>query len=376
MRKQISLLSFVCSMYCIGIISTTSHMTGAADNTFFNKYADQYADPKLMTKIDEANIKEPSIKESKANAQTVAKNKTTQTRAQKFASFRSQQKKKKQKQQILSENKQTNKLSPITNNNESEESLSGNDELINIIKDKSTEQKQWIDTMNFIQPSVVSDNPEIQNKADLLLTRTEQEQLLILWRSTLERNKTIRFIVQKLAPDNTNNKRNQVLSQVLNTAVFLPFYALQSVAPADTSALASYIGAGVASDIINGVNSRDKNKVALTQTEMVIMFMMIDNIAERVRDEFRRYKSELIDSLLAKNEMVQAKQEAVAALELDSPEARFLSQIRIRQLERESKRIDARLRSARITLLDLSGSEAVAEVDKLIKKELQAIKAL
>lgn len=242
-------------------------------------------------------------------------------------------------------------------------------ELINIIQEKQKDKKEWIDTVNFIQPSAISGNEELQNKVDKALSRAEQEQLLILWRATLERNKTIRFIVQKLAPDNDNNKRNKVLGQILNTAVFLPFYALQSVAPTDTSALASYLGAGVAGDIINGASRRNKDKLVLTQTEMVIMFMMIDEVAERVRDEFRRYKAEYIDSLLIQEEMSEARQEAAASLEINSPEAKFLTQIRLRQLERESRRINARLRSNRITLLDLCGEESVKSVDELIKKE-------
>lgn len=259
--------------------------------------------------------------------------------------------------------------------NEEEKTKDTNDELKVLTDTNKIKKEGMIDVMNFIQPSIEISKDE-QTKIDSALSKVEQEQLLILWRATLERNKTIRFIVQKLAPNEDDKKKNQVLSQILNTAVFLPFYAIQSVAPADTSALASYLGAGVASDIISGVSKKNKDKLILTQTEMVIMFMMIDEIAERVRQQYSNYKREMVDLLLAKEEMEAAKKEAEASLQINSPEAQFLSQIRIRQIEREVKRTEARLRSFRITLLDLCGNDALAQVDKLIEKEIKVIAAI
>lgn len=246
-------------------------------------------------------------------------------------------------------------------------------QLENIVQEKNKEKGTWIDTVNFIQPSLLSDNPELQAQADLLLTRAEQEQLLVLWRATLERNKTIQFIVQKLSPATNEQKRAQVLSQVLNTAVFLPFYALQSVAPGNGGAIAGVVGAGVAGDIISGSNVKNKDRMALSQTEMVIMFMMIDSVAERVREEYRNYKEQYIDLALLKDEIEQAKNEARASLDLKNPQAQFLTQIRLRQLERESRRIQAKLRSSRVTLLDLCGVESLNEVEGLINKEIKTM---
>ena len=241
------------------------------------------------------------------------------------------------------------------------------------ITDESKEQgKKNLDIINFIQPSVELNKDE-QALINYALTRTEQEQLTILWRATLERNKTIRFIVQKLTPEDKNQKKNQVLSQILNTAIFLPFYALQTVAPTDVSSLSSYVGAGLASDLINGKAKKNSDHMQLSQTEMVIMFMMIDQVAERVRQQYHSYKEERTDAALAYNELQEAKNEASAALNINSPESQFLSQIRIRQIERELKRINFRMRSSRIILTDLSGAEPVAEVDKLMDKEIATL---
>jgi len=247
-----------------------------------------------------------------------------------------------------------------------------NTELKQITDESKQQGKKNLDIINFIQPSVELNKDE-QALINYALTRTEQEQLTILWRATLERNKTIRFIVQKLTPEDKNEKKNQVLSQILNTAIFLPFYALQTVAPADISSLSSYVGAGLASDLINGKARKNNDHLQLSQTEMVIMFMMIDQVAERVRQQYHLYKQERTDAALAYNELQEAKNEASAALSINSPESQFLSQVRIRQIERELKRINFRMRSSRIILTDLSGAEPVAEVDKLMDKEIATL---
>lgn len=249
------------------------------------------------------------------------------------------------------------------------------DELNQITKGNKKNKKEIIDTINFIQPSLELSQEDMV-KVDLALSRAEQEQLTILWRATLERNKTIHFIVEKLTPDDQNKKKNQVLSQILNTAIFLPFYALQAVAPADTSGMASYLGAGLASDLINGKAKKNGDRMQLSQTEMVIMFMMIDQVAERLRNQFHLYKQEKVDEVLAQNEMEDAQREAVAALEIQSPASQFLSQVRVRQIERELRRIRLRMRSNRLILIDLCGTEAVGQVDELMSKEIQALTTL
>jgi hypothetical protein len=264
----------------------------------------------------------------------------------------------------------TKKTGEVSKNNLKD--TEANKELKKITKDRKKNTEKTIDALNFIQPSVTISG-EDQARIDTALSRAEQEQLTILWRATLERNKTIHFIVQKLTPDSANQKKNQVLSQILNTAIFLPFYALQTVAPADTSQLASYIGAGLAGDLINGKARKNSDHMQLSQTEMVIMFMMIDQVAERLREQFHAYKEEKIDAALAANEIEEARHEAAASLQTSSQEALFLSQIRIRQIEREQRRVNLRVRSSRIVLVDLSGPDAVDEVDKLINKEVAAI---
>ncbi len=346
-----------------------------ADETFLDAQVNQLMDVKtqsssaVATKTENTQTKQ--VQKTNSSNQTVvarAFSRKSATKTQKSV-VKSPSLVKEDLSKPVSLNEETN--TPAKTEVTSKEA-DANKELNKITKDRKKNTEKTIDAMNFIQPSMTITKDE-QSKVNMALTRAEQEQLTILWRSTLERNKTIHFIVEKLTPDDQNKKKNQVLSQILNTAIFLPFYALQTVAPADTSQLASYIGAGLASDLINGKARKNSDRMQLSQTEMVIMFMMIDQVAERLREQYHAYKQEKIDAALAAFEIEEAKQEAAAALQTSSAESQFLSQVRIRQIEREQRRINLRVRSNRIVLVDLSGSEAVDEVDKMIDKEIAAI---
>jgi hypothetical protein len=88
-------------------------------------------------------------------------------------------------------------------------------------------QKEEEEGLNFIQPSVALTTEE-QQAIDEFFSRNEQEQLLNLWKATIERNKTIQFIIQKLTPANSPQEGNSLLSRTLGAAIFLPFYALHS----------------------------------------------------------------------------------------------------------------------------------------------------
>ena len=89
-------------------------------------------------------------------------------------------------------------------------------------------QKTEEEGLNFIQPSLAL-TPEEQQAIDEFFSRNEQEQLLNLWKATIERNKTIQFIIQKLSPANSPQQGNSLLSRTLGAAIFLPFYALQAL---------------------------------------------------------------------------------------------------------------------------------------------------
>ena len=207
-------------LFCFNLLSPFCR----AENSFLDKQVEELTKPQLkanlsvkanssagqninpLDKIENQTAEKPKkVSNSSKTAGTQAKTKTTVKKTK--------------------TNNLDNKLAPValtepTVPETKTEAETDDKELNKIAKERKQNTDKTIDAINFIQPSL-SLSAEEQNKIDLALTRSEQEQLTILWRSTLERNKTIHFIVQKLAPEDQAKKKNPVLSQVLNTAILL-----------------------------------------------------------------------------------------------------------------------------------------------------------
>ncbi len=225
--------------------------------------------------------------------------------------------------------------------------------------------------LNFIQPSLAL-TPEEQQAIDEFFSRNEQEQLLNLWKSTIERNKTIQFIIQKLSPANSPQEGNSLLSKTLGAAVFLPFYALQAFTSNAGAYYGSQVGGRVLGSVIEGKMQKNQAQIQLSQTEAIILFMMIDEVAERLRQRYHAYKKIMVERVLATNELEEAKKDTLIAQDSNSPPAQILTDIQRRAIEREIRRLDAELRSQRNALVELSGIIAVGDLDKQLQLELAA----
>lgn len=225
--------------------------------------------------------------------------------------------------------------------------------------------------LNFIQPSLALTKDE-QKSIDEFFSRNEQEQLLNLWKSTIERNKTIQFIIQKLSPANAPQQGNSLLSRTLGAAIFLPFYALQAFTSNSGAYLGSQVGSRVLGSVIEGKMQKNQAQLQLSQTEAIILFMMTDEIAERLRQRYHAYKRLMTERTLATVELDEAKKDSLDAHELNLQEAEILANIQRRAVEREIRKLDAQIRSHRNALIELTGPKAVNELDEQLKIELAA----
>ncbi len=232
-------------------------------------------------------------------------------------------------------------------------------------------QKVEEEGLNFIQPSLAL-TPEEQQAIDEFFSRNEQEQLLNLWKATIERNKTIQFIVQKLSPANSPQEGNSLLSKTLGAAIFLPFYALQAFTNNAGAYYGSQVGGRVLGSVIEGKMQKNQAQIQLSQTEAIILFMMIDEVAERLRQRYHSYKKIMVERALATNELEESKKDNLNAQDSGSTSAQILADIQRRSMEREIRRLDAELRSQRNTLVELSGPIAVSDLDKQLQLELAA----
>lgn len=232
-------------------------------------------------------------------------------------------------------------------------------------------QKEEEEGLNFIQPSLAL-TPEEQRAIDDFFSRNEQEQLLNLWKATIERNKTIQFIVQKLSPASSPQEGNSLLSRTLGAAIFLPFYALQALTNNAGAYYGSQVGGRVLGSVIEGKMKKNQAQIQLSQTEAIILFMMIDEVAERLRQRYHSYKKLMVERALATNELEEAKKDNLTAQDSNSAPAQLLTDIQRRSIEREIRRLDTELRAQRNTLIELSGLIAVEDLDKQLQLELAA----
>lgn len=245
------------------------------------------------------------------------------------------------------------------------------EDLSNLETRRKNLQKEEEEGLNFIQPSLAL-TPEEQKAIDEFFSRNEQEQLLNLWKATIERNKTIQFIIQKLSPANSPQQANSLLSRTLGAAIFLPFYALQAFTNNAGAYYGSQVGGRVLGSVIEGKMQKNQTQIQLSQTEAIILFMMVDEVAERLRQRYHAYKKLMVERALATNELEETKKDNLTAQESDSAAARILADIQRRSTEREIRRLDAQLRSQKNSLVELAGPVAIADLDNQLQLELSA----
>ena len=225
--------------------------------------------------------------------------------------------------------------------------------------------------LNFIQPSLELTGEE-QKAIDEFFTRNEQEQLLNLWKATIERNKTIQFIVQKLTPARNTQEANSVLAKTIGAAIFLPFYALQAFSSNTGAYYGSQLGGRVLGSVLQGRMKKNQAEAQLSQTESVILFMMIDEVAERLRQRYHDYKKLMIERALATKELEEVKKDSLEAQESNSPGTELIASIQRRGTEREVRRLDAQIRAQKNALVELAGPEAISDLENQLKLELAA----
>ena len=231
--------------------------------------------------------------------------------------------------------------------------------------------KEEEEGLNFIQPSIQLTEEE-QKAIGEFFSRNEQEQLLNLWKATIARNKTIQFIVQKLTPVNSPQVGNSLLSKTLGAAIFLPFYALQAFTNNAGALYGSQVGGRVLGSVLEGKMQKNQAQMQLSQTEAIILFVMIDEVAERLRQRYHAYKRLMVERSLATNELQETKKDNLDAQESNSPPAQVLAGIQKRSVEREIRKLDAEIRTQKNALVELAGPIAVSDLEKQLQLELAA----
>lgn len=242
------------------------------------------------------------------------------------------------------------------------------DSLTDIEKKRFELRANEQQALEFIFPSVPTKEEELA--AEKFYTDTEKDQLLELWRATIARNRTIQFVVRALSTNPNDLDKNNAIMQSLSKALFVPFYAVASVTQNALISGGTLVGARVVGDVVDNTNQKSSRTRDITKTEIVVMFMLVDEVAQRLRDAYYGYKQAKIENSLTKYELIPARLDAAESLQRKADSSIFFTRLVVRDLERKLRQLDISHRSFRRVLVELAGEEAVDAVDVMIDVEV------
>lgn len=223
--------------------------------------------------------------------------------------------------------------------------------------------------LEFIFPSI--NDEEAKLNQENFFSQGEKEQLLELWRATLARNRTIQFIIKALSANPNEVEQNNAVVQVLSKALFVPFYAVSAIANNSLISGGSMVGARVIGDVVDSTTSTKDREKQITKTDMIVLFMLVDEVAERLRNSYHAYKDAKIEQELLKFDLQPARLDAAEALANNHTNSIFFTRMVVRDLERKLRQTELKYHSQRRVLVELAGEDSVQSVDLLIDLEVE-----
>lgn len=223
--------------------------------------------------------------------------------------------------------------------------------------------------LDFVFPSIDTSKEELSKEN--FFSKTEKEQLLELWRATLARNRTIQFIIKSLSANPDDLEKNNAVMQALSKALFVPFYAVAAVSNNSLINGGTAVGARVIGDIVDAQTGAQDRSREITKTDLIVLFMLVDEVANRMRTSYYAYKEARIEKKLLEFELQAARIDAAEAFQKNQQSSIFFTRMVVRDIERKTRSNKLNYASNRRTLVELAGDEAVNSVDLLIDLETE-----
>ena len=232
---------------------------------------------------------------------------------------------------------------------------------------KANEKK----ALEFIFSSIKEEkHPEREEE---FFSQTERDQLLELWRATLARNRTIQFIIKTLAVNPNDIEQNNAILQGLTRALFVPFYAVAAITESSLIAGGSAVGARVIGDVVDDGQMKSDRLREITKTELIVMFMLVDEVAERLRKSYFSYKEAKSERAILEYDIQGARLDAAEALTHEHGPSLFLTRTIVRDYERKLRENKVRYLASRKELISMAGLNAVDSVDNLLDLEIKEL---
>jgi hypothetical protein len=226
--------------------------------------------------------------------------------------------------------------------------------------------------VNALPLALMPSADEEENKASTKFD-TEKLELADLWDSTLARSQDIQFVVQKLMPSKKTGKTANVMMKMLSATVFGGMSMMTMMAPNMGTQMGSNMGASMMMQALNGVQGANDKKARLSQQEAISLYKMVRDTADKVVSAFRDYKIELSDLRRTNEDLTKLQDMIKEVRATQTPVEQIKLQAVLMDKQSDIERKSEHVAKFRQSLVDLSGSDAVAKLDKQLEIDRQKV---
>lgn len=226
--------------------------------------------------------------------------------------------------------------------------------------------------VNAVPVQLMESQQETDSKIDQV-ENCEKTQIADLWEAALAKSPDIQFVIQKLMPTSDPGHTQTVLLKMISTLVYGGTTAANMMMPSPAAYMGSSMGASMMMQLIGAADAKNAKKAQVSQTESIILYNMVRTTADRMVDVYRNYKKGMISlsrsitnlrDLQAMVSEARTGQDAAKQIEMEYT-------LRKAQGDVDNSAID--VKHFRQGLIDLTGAEAVAKLDKQLDDEEKAI---
>ena len=240
--------------------------------------------------------------------------------------------------------------------------------------------KQVKDLGRKLGPLQLQATDDENEKKTVTVVDAEKAELADLWDAALCRNQDIQFVVQKLMPAKDPKHTTAVMMKMLSTAMYGAMCASSMAMPAGMSGgqmqgmyMAQNAGAGLVMNVLNGAAGKAQRKAAVTETEAIMLYNIIRNVAEKVVENFHEYKKNKA-SVERGYQDYQDLQNMVSEARSGQDSAKQIEmEYTLRKARRDIDAVNDDVRRCRQALVDLSGPESVDKLDKQVAIEMDKV---
>jgi hypothetical protein len=222
-----------------------------------------------------------------------------------------------------------------------------------------------------VQPlALTNDTDELQKNSEFL-EKNETKQIAALWEATLNRSPDIHFVIQRMVPTSNAGHAATVLTRMVGNVLYAGIGSMGMVSPNQGTYAAQNFASNALGQLMGTLDAKDKKHAQLGEAELISLYNMVRQTADKLVDKYRDYKKSLVNLNRAttdfqdlNNMMKEARvgQDAAKQLEMEYT---------VRKAQRDMINISDDIHRYRQSLTDMAGNDAVDKLDQDVQTELQ-----